>query len=227
MIKDIWAVVPVKRFADAKSRLAPVLGSHERGELARVMFEDVLDVLMQCDGVLAGTIVVTADLDAAAIGRRRGATVLLENEDGGINAAVRGAVARLEPSAGIVIVPSDIPQLSPSAVAMAADLISKPQTLAIAAASKDGGTNLLACRPASAVPLHFGVQSHFEHMRTAQQSRLSVSVLPMPELMLDIDTPEDLEGFQMLHTTTRTHAFLSQVPFGVRRAGVLATEGGL
>ena len=221
-MKDVWAVVPVKRFADAKRRLAPVLGIHARGELARVMFEDVLDALMRCGTVLAGTIVVTADPDAAEIGRRCGATVLFEDEERGINGAVRSVVARLEPGAGIVIIPSDIPHLSPSTIAMAADAISAPQTLAIAAA-KDGGTNLLACRPASAVPLHFGVDSYRAHMCAAGQSRLAVSVLGVPELTLDIDTPEDLDTFRMLRTTTRTHAFLSRAPL----SGDLAREGAL
>ena len=222
MMKDVWAVVPVKRFADAKRRLAPVLGSHARGELARVMFEDVLDALMRCGGALAGTIVVTADPDAAEIGRRCGATVLFEDEERGINGAVRSVVARLEPGAGIVIVPSDIPHLSPNAIAMAADAIAKPQTLAIAVA-KDGGTNLLACRPASAVPLHFGVDSYRAHLRAARQAGLAVSALRVPELTLDIDAPEDLDAFRLLRTETRTHAFLSNAPVN----GDLAREGAL
>ncbi|MGB8038634.1 MAG: 2-phospho-L-lactate guanylyltransferase, partial [Pseudolabrys sp.] len=43
----IWAVIPVKRFSTAKARLASVLDIGERAELARVMFEDVHDALLQ------------------------------------------------------------------------------------------------------------------------------------------------------------------------------------
>jgi 2-phospho-L-lactate guanylyltransferase (CobY/MobA/RfbA family) len=115
--------------------------------------------------------------------------------------------------------------VSPAAIATAVAAIAKPRTLAIAAASKDGGTNLLACRPASAVPLHFGAHSCREHMRAARQSGLSVAVLRMPELMLDIDRSEDLDLFQALHTKTRTHALLSKLRSAVPGTGALATEG--
>ena len=69
----IFAVVPVKRFSAAKSRLAPLLDASERSTLARVMFEDVLDRLLQCQEVLAGIMVVTSDPDAAAWTRKCGA----------------------------------------------------------------------------------------------------------------------------------------------------------
>jgi 2-phospho-L-lactate/phosphoenolpyruvate guanylyltransferase len=211
----VWAIVPVKRFANAKRRLAPVLGCSERCELARRMFEDVLEALLRCQDVLAGTIVVTADHEAAAMGRRRGAAVVFEAEDRGINAAVRFALSRLYGSAdaGVLIVPSDIPQLSPAAIAAAAQAIARPSTLAIAAAVKDGGTNLLACRPANAVPLHFGPDSFVQHTRAAQEAGLAVGVLHVPDLLLDIDRPDDLHAFQALRTKTRTHEFLSEVPF--------------
>lgn len=212
----VWAVMPVKRFASAKSRLASVLGCRERCELARRMFEDVLETLLRCEDVLAGAIVVTADPEAAVIGRRRGATVVVEKEDRGINAAARLALARLPDNAGVMIVPSDIPQLSPSAIAAAAEAIGPSFTLAIAAASKDGGTNLLACRPANALPLHFGPSSFARHTRAAERAGLAVRRLHAPDLLLDIDRPDDLDAFQALRTNTRTHEFLSETRFGSR-----------
>ena len=42
---NLWAVVPVKLFADTKRRLMPVLAYDERAALARTMLEDVLSVL--------------------------------------------------------------------------------------------------------------------------------------------------------------------------------------
>ena len=220
----VWAIVPVKRFANAKSRLAPVLGGGERCELARRMFADVLEALLRCQGVLAGTIVVTADHEAAAMGRRCGATVVFEEEDRGINAAVRFALSHLYGSAdaGVVVVPSDIPQLSPSAIAAATEAIAPPLTLAIAAAVKDGGTNLLACRPANAAPLHFGPDSFVQHTRAAQDAGLAVRVLHAPDLLIDIDWPDDLHAFQALRTKTRTHEFLSEIPFGSPPTDALA-----
>lgn len=217
---DVCAILPVKRFVNAKSRLAPVLGRGERRELARSMFEDVLHTLSRCRNMLAETIVVTADGEAAAIGRREGATVIFEPEDRGINAAVRLALARLDgsPGGGVLIVPSDIPQLSAAAIATAVDAISQPLTLAIAAAAKDGGTNLLACRPGAAVPLHYGPYSYVRHTRAAEQAGLAVRALHVPDLLLDIDRPDDLHAFQALGTRTRTHMFLSETLLQMRPA---------
>lgn len=210
----IWAVVPVKRFSTAKSRLAPVLDVGERTRLAQVMFEDVLDLLLRCHELLAGTVVVTSDRDAAAWARQCGAAVVFDHGDSGINAAVGLAIDRIGDDASMVI-PSDIPQILPHAIMTAAEAVASPRTLAIAAAA-DGGTNLLACRPAGAMPLCYGPRSFDLHRDSAVQAGLSVYALDLPELSLDIDRPEDLRGFLSLKSETRTHAYLSRLGVGAR-----------
>jgi len=214
----IWAVVPVKRFAEAKSRLAPVLDAGERARLARLMFEDVLEALLPCQEVLAGTLVVTSDRDAAAWAQSCGATVVFDHGDNGINAAVSLAIERISGNGddGIMVVPSDIPQVSPQAIVTAAAAIASPRTLAIAAATEDGGTNLLACRPAGAIPLCFGPRSFERHYRAALEAGITVHTLRLPELSLDIDRPENLRAFLSLQSKTRTHAFLSRLGVGAR-----------
>jgi 2-phospho-L-lactate/phosphoenolpyruvate guanylyltransferase len=208
-----WAVVPVKRFSIAKSRLATVLGAFERAELAQLMFEDVLDALALCKEFLAGVIVVTLDKSAATLARSCGAMVAFDTADNGINAAVRLAIHRIDRSRsdGVIIVPSDIPQLSMDGIFKAVTAIFAPRTLAIVPATEDGGTNLLACRPADVVPLHFGPHSFDQHCRAALRAGIKPHVLTVPELGLDIDRPENLRAFLALKTKTRTHAFLSAI----------------
>jgi 2-phospho-L-lactate/phosphoenolpyruvate guanylyltransferase len=222
-----WAIVPVKRFAAAKSRLSPVLRQSERAELARAMVEDVLDVLSSCRGILAGTMVVTSEAAAVEIARARGAAVAIEAHDDGINEAVRQVLVVLAPSdgAGALVMPSDIPQVTRRAVTQAAAALCKPAVLAMAAAARDGGTNLLGCRPANAMPLRFGPGSFERHRRAASEAGLSLSVLDLPELSLDIDCPEDIGPFLALNTCTRTHALLSGL--GVDPRGSLAERQAL
>ena len=209
----IWAVVPVKRFSTAKSRLATVLDAIERAELARLMFEDVLDALALCKEFLAGVIVVTSDEGAVALARSRGAAVVPDADDNGFNAAVRLAIRRIDQGSndGVIVVPSDIPQLSPNDIFKAATAISAPRTLAVVSATEDGGTNLLACRPADAVPLCFGPHSSDQHCRAALLAGVTPHVLTLPELGLDIDRPENLRAFLSIKSKTRTHAFLSAI----------------
>lgn len=209
----IWAILPVKRFAAAKSRLSPLLERTQRAELAQAMYEDVLDALLSCHRELAGTIVVTSDEWAAHIALRRGAAVFPDGSDDGTNAAVRQAIRdpRWPGNAGAIVVPSDIPHLTRTAIAQATATLSASDTITVAAAARDGGTNLLGGRPAGAIPLSFGPSSFERHCRAVVEAGLTLRVLELPELSLDIDRPEDIGAFLSLKTRTRTHAFLSRI----------------
>jgi 2-phospho-L-lactate guanylyltransferase len=209
----IWTVVPVKRFSAAKFRLAPILNAGERAELARTMFEDVLDTLKQCEDLVSEMIVVTSDSDAAALARCRGLTVVPDEPECGINVAIAHAIDTIRPSAdsGLMVIPSDIPQVSPAAVARAAAAIEKSPSLAIAEATDDGGTNLFALRPIGAVPPLFGRHSFALHRSAALRAGIPVRVLRIPELSLDIDRPENLKAFLALGSRTRTHEFLIRI----------------
>lgn len=210
----IQAVVPVKRFSSAKTRLACALDAGERSMLARTMLEDVLDRLWRCEDILSGTIVVTGDPEAAALARQRSATVLPEAVESGINAAVTQAIDNIRAAGSneaLMIVPSDIPQITRNALAEAAAAITAVPSLAIAEAANDGGTNLFACRPVGAVRPLFGEDSFNQHCRAALQAGVSVRILRLPEISLDIDRPEDLGTFMTLRSNTRTRAFLSQL----------------
>ena len=85
MTEHVWAVIPVKRFAAAKTRLSPVLDANERAELARLMFEDVIEAVTARSDVLAGTLVITIDPEAAALARRRDAFVVGDVSERGVN----------------------------------------------------------------------------------------------------------------------------------------------
>ena len=203
----IWAVVPVKPFAQAKRRLSPVLGEAERAQLARAMLEDVLDALSGAR-LLAGIIVVTSDGEAAALARSRGA-VVLEDAVEGINAALGVAVEHLsaEPHATILVVPSDLPQLAPERIDDLCRHLPDGRAVALVS-SNDGGTNLMACRPADAIAPCFGPDSFAKHCVAAKKAGITPLVIPGADLGRDIDKPEDIAAFLSFDTRTRTHALL-------------------
>jgi len=210
---DVWAIVPVKPFAVAKRRLAPVMRAAERAHLARLMLEDVLDALAHSAAHLAGIVVVTADENAGALAAQRDAKVVSCDGRDGINAAIRlGADRAMRCGGGAVLIaPSDIPQLTPHGVAEAVDAIGTFGTLALLSATRDGGTNLLACRPATALPLHFGPGSFKKHCASARRDGMHLRVLPPGDLGLDVDRPDDLADLLSLQSKTRTHAYLSRL----------------
>jgi 2-phospho-L-lactate guanylyltransferase len=205
---DIWVVVPIKPFATAKQRLAGALTPAQRPQLARLMAEDVLETLAACRGILAGVLVITADAEAAALAEHYGVKVLREPAAAGINQALTLAANALAGS-GMIVVPADLPHISAAAIEQLTQLIASPRAVAMVRATNDGGTNILALRPAGIIPPLFGPDSFARHHEAARTAAVSAAVFPEGELGRDIDRPDDLGPFMDLRTATRTHAFLS------------------
>ena len=213
MTGRVWAVIPVKRFAAAKTRLSPALDADERAELARLMFEDVIEAVTARSDVFAGTLVITIDPEAAALARRRDAFVVGDVSERGVNDALNRGLRYLEATAdGVVVVPSDIPQIARPALVESATAIATGPAVALVRAADDGGTNLLACRPLGAIKPQFGPGSFDQHHRAALEAGAAIHRLHLPELSLDIDRPEDLRQFLALRSNTRTHNFLFSIP---------------
>ncbi len=225
----VWAAVPVKPFDAAKRRLASILDSAERAQLARLMFEDVMTVLNTCRHVLAGVIVVTAEADAAECARTRGATVIVEESPSGLNPAIARAIDSLAtaPDDGLIVVPADLPHLSVAAIERVVEALASPDTIAIIPATGDGGTNVLGCRPAGVIPPLFGPQSFWRHREAARHAGIRAVVVSDSELEQDLDRPDDLVTFLSMNTPTRTHAFLSGLSMPERMAGAQLLSRGM
>jgi 2-phospho-L-lactate guanylyltransferase len=210
----IHAVIPVKSFASAKQRLSPFLNSPERAHLASLMFEDVLDALGLARQ-LRGCLVVTHDVRAALIARKVGVQVVDVNGDFGFSAAVSYAAAALPPDAGMMVVPTDVPQISPALVDLIAALTPSPG-LTLVPATSDGGTNLLAMRPCTLLPPMFGRDSFVRHQRAAAACGIAPVIWPSSEAGRDLDRPADLVAFLTLKSATRAHGFLAGLDLPTR-----------
>lgn len=213
----IRAVVPVKAFAHAKQRLAGVLPDAVRQDLARAMFEDVLDALARADG-LAGIVVVTADEDAARIASRCGASVSDEAARDGHSAAVAAAAAGLaQAGEGMLTVPADVPLAAPADFAQMLAACPRAGSGFVIVPARDGlGSNAVLCVPADAVPLRFGADSFAPHVAAAAAHGLAPVTLRIARLALDIDGPDDLDAFLRVEQETRAREVL-------RHHGVVAT----
>ena len=148
--RGLWAVVPVKRFAQTKRRLMPQLASHEREALARAMLADVLFALVRTQS-LAGIMVITGDADAAAMVHAAGAFVVADAENAGTAAAVTQAARHLAAAGrdGMLMIPADVPLITPADVEMIVAAHRAAPSVTLVPASIDAGTNALACSPPS------------------------------------------------------------------------------
>jgi len=217
--QSLWAVVPVKPFVAAKQRLSPLLSRAECAELARLMLRDVLEVLAGCTA-LSGTMVVTADSAAGHIAAATGAKVL-DDPAHDLNGAVREAVGFLSslPHAGMIVIPSDVPLLSSAVLDAVVDSVSCPPAVALVPASRDGGTNLLACKPADAIAPGFGADSFRRHCSFARRAGFVPTVIASDDAGLDIDRPDDLAALLAQPATSRSQAFLATLNIPARLRG--------
>ena len=212
----IWAVVPVKETGSAKQRLAAALPQSLRTELALAMLEDVLAALAQTRG-LAGIIVVTIDEAAQQLARRYRATISTDACRDGHTAAVMGAARSLAARGeAMLTIPGDVPLVTAAEIERVIAAHRSGGRFVIVPARDELGSNAILASPAGAVKLRFGDNSFFPHLDAARACGIEPTILPLPGIGLDIDTPEDLAAFLAHSSHTKARALLDRI--GLRAA---------
>ena len=105
-------LIPVKSTARAKGRLAGLLDQAARQQLSLAMLEDVLAAVMPVVGEgVDAAYVATSDLEAVAIARARGASILPEQEQRSESHSVDTASRTLAEQGveAVLTIPADIP----------------------------------------------------------------------------------------------------------------------
>jgi 2-phospho-L-lactate guanylyltransferase len=188
------ALVPVKAFAEAKSRLAPELSAARRAELAARLLAHVLDAILASDAVdVCG--VVSPDPVVLAQARAWGAVPLAQGRPGlnpGLEAGRAWAVGR--GAQALLIVLGDLPLLTPADVA---GLVAEaaPRTVVLAPDRHEVGTNALLIAPPDLVPFRFGPDSAARHAAEAARQGLALRHYRSSGTAFDIDTPADLAAW--------------------------------
>ena len=204
-----WAVVPVKELDRAKERLSPVLHPERRRALMLAMLEDVLAALAATAG-LGGVAVVTVDGAARRLAARYGARIIeigaRDGHSGAVAAAAR--IIAAEGCPGMLTVPGDIPLVTPAEITQLLSAHRSAPSFTIAPSRDERGSNAIICSPPDAVPLRFGEDSFFPHLRAAAACGIRPTVLRLPGIALDVDTPEDLAALTLVRAATRAHALL-------------------
>jgi 2-phospho-L-lactate guanylyltransferase len=186
------AVIPVKRFDEAKERLAGPVDAETRARLAQAMLEDVLASLDD-SRMIFGRIVVTSDEAAASIARSHGCQVVDDSGSvGHSEAAAIGTEAAIESGAErVLLLAGDCPLLNPREIDHL--LTSAPdEGVAIVRDRHGTGTNALLISPPKAIEPAFGEGSAQRHRRIAREKGVLASFEDLPSLALDIDEPADL-----------------------------------
>lgn len=186
------AVLPVKRFYEAKQRLATGLSGEQRRTLAGAMVADVLEAIGEARAI-ERTIVVSGDPIAQELASAAGAEVVPDPEDAGHVAAALAGIARAEvEGAGcVVLLPGDCPLLDPRELDRL--LTGTPERYVGIVPDRHGtGTNALVLSPPGAIVPAFGEGSCARHVALAREAGIPFGVEELGSLGLDLDTPADV-----------------------------------
>ena len=191
------AVLPVKRFAAAKQRLAPGIGATHRAELAAAMLEDVLEAIGAARSI-ERAVVVTSEPRAIELATASGAELVPDPDVGGHSGAALAGIAQAKQlGAGrVVLLPIDCPLLAPRELERL--LTGMPERYVAIVPDRHGtGTNALALAPPDAIEPSFGEGSRARHVAAAREAGVPFAVEELPSLALDLDTPADVVALTM------------------------------
>jgi 2-phospho-L-lactate guanylyltransferase len=195
----IWAIIPVKPFVRAKSRLADVLPAEQREALAEMMFRRGVEVLKQTRQI-AGVLVISRDTKVLAVARDYGVNTVQESGAPELNAALLRAsdFVRIRGADGVLVVPSDLPLYTSADIEQIVHLGRYHMTVVVTPDRNDDGTNALMVNPPGLIPFSFGPGSFRRHIELAEKAGATVKVHRSENLSLDLDTPADLELYYRL-----------------------------
>lgn len=201
----VTAVVPVKPLGLAKSRLA--LPTEQRRALALAFALDTVAALSET-ACVAAIVVVTTDPEVERCLQDQPVELLRETGTG-LSAAVRSgcllAISRW-PSAGVLVVPADLPCLSSEAVTTVVGLAPSGEC-AFVPDRGSGGTTLVLSPPGRTVRAEYGPGSAARHRALGL---VSLDDAPV-RTRQDVDTIHDLRAAVVLGLGPRSAAQVSSL----------------
>jgi len=202
-----WALVPIKPFTAAKTRLEPLLTRAECARLAEEMARDVLRALKATPDI-SGIAILSNEPRLAELAEAAGARIYPEQGGEDYRTALR-RVARELAAGGtrrLLVVPTDLPTLSSRDIERL--LEHHDAGVTICPAARDGGTNALLMTPPGVIPFLYGPDSASRHLAAAAATGVEARTAPVEAFARDVDTPDDLHWLLRQRVACATRAWL-------------------
>ena len=187
----IAAIIPVKTFSNAKTRLN--LPSEKIEELCKVMLEEILQTL-SISPKIERIILITKEEKAIELGKKFNAVTIIDNEEKSVNEAVSLADKYLLENNfnASIVFPQDIPFIKTQDIDFMLKYQMHPNFVIIVPSRKFDGTNALVRMPINIMKTHYDNDSYRNHMITAKEHTLNVAMVFVKRIMLDVDDQGDL-----------------------------------
>ena len=193
----LWAIVPVKPLRRGKSRLSKILTEDERTDLNKRLLANTLETLSEIPEI-EHVLVVSRDQAALSLAREFGARTVLENGMPLLNVALTRAtvVAKEYATRGVLIVPADLPLITPEDVRVMLGKVKDSPVVIVAPDRHREGTNALLVCPAGLIDYDFGPGSFERHCERARMVGARLEIVELDSLALDMDlVSEEFKGF--------------------------------
>ncbi|MBE6500100.1 MAG: 2-phospho-L-lactate guanylyltransferase [Methanobrevibacter thaueri] len=207
---NVYAIIPVSKFKNAKTRLSPFLSEDEREQLLKVMLKDVTDTLKK---YVDKIFIISRDEDVLSYAQSLDLDTILEDENSNLNKALTQAMKFVKGKVRkVLIVPSDVPLIGKTNVGMLIDASRNLDFIIVP--SKGGGTNMILTKP-MAIHTKFEGFSYNEHLKVAERKKLNPQVHDSFFMALDVNTAEDLGEIMIHGDKTHTKQYLKELKVNV------------
>ncbi len=188
----IAAIVPVKTFSKAKTRLN--LPCEKTEDLCKIMLEEVLCAISQSE-LIDKIAIVTKDESAFKIGKRFGAIEIHDDKESGVNEAVLLADTYFldQEFDATMVFPQDIPLLQTEDIQTLFNFHMSQRCALVVPSRKFDGTNALFRMPINLMETHYDEDSYKIHLAVAENKSASSALVLIRRIMLDIDEPDDIQ----------------------------------
>jgi len=207
---NIYAIIPVTTFKNAKTRLSPFLSEEEREKLLKAMLHDVTDTLKK---YVDKIIIISRDEEVLSYAESLNVKPMLENENSNLNKALTQAMKYCKGKVRkVIIVPSDIPLIGKTNLKMLIDASKNLDFIIVP--SKGGGTNMIIMKP-MAIRTRYEGFSYKEHVNAAEKKKLNPQVHDSFFMALDVNTSQDLGEIMIHGEKTHTRQYLKELKVSV------------
>jgi len=188
----IAAIIPVKTFSKAKTRLD--LSPHQKEDLCIVMLEEILHTI-SLSPQIEKPILVTKEEKAIKIGKKFNAVIIIDEKEESVNNAVALADKYLLENNfdASIVLPQDIPYIKTQDIDFMLNYKTPPNFAIVVPSRRFDGTNALVRMPVDLMETHYDEDSYKIHMNTAKEYTRNVALVFVKRIMWDVDNDEDLK----------------------------------
>jgi 2-phospho-L-lactate guanylyltransferase len=199
----VFAIVPVKSFENAKTRLGTLLSTAERVKLSGMLLKRTIYILKKTPGIQK-ILLVSSDNRTKKIALRYGVTFLEEDKESGVNSAINLADKFCVTTCAdaSLILPIDLPLILPEDINIVCkSVLDDDNCIVLCPSYKFDGSNVLLRKPCNIIGTSYDANSYLMHVLGGIRNNVKTKVLFVSRLMIDIDTVRDIRNMLAMNET--------------------------